>query len=190
MIDYANWFKSKSETYFLERLQEFKGKDDLKFLQVGVFTGDASIWLVDNLLTGQNCTLADVDPWVLNSDYEQESQDWFVDVEATYDEKTKDYTSIIKHKMPSADFFAQNSELYDFIYVDGDKSSNGRYQDVVSAWEVLKPNGLLVCDDAMYVDDVRNCNPFVGLNQFLTEMSGQYNLVHQDNNHALLRKDA
>jgi hypothetical protein len=188
MIIYDNWFKQKSETYFSEHLQGFKDKDNLKFLQIGVFTGDASIWLVDNLLTGQNCTLTDVDKWELDSIFNQESHDWFADVEKTYDKKVKDYTNIIKHKMASANFFAQNTDMYDFIYLDGDKSAEKRYQNAMSAWQTLKPNGLLVCDDATYIDFSRNCNPFVGLNQFLTEMSGQYTLIHQDENHTLIQK--
>lgn len=188
MISYENWFKYKSENYFNQHLQDFKGKNNLKFLQIGVFTGDASIWLVDNLLTGQNCTLTDVDIWELDSSRRQEDKDWFADVEKTYDEKVKNYTNIIKHKMVSASFFLQNTEMYDFIYLDGDKSADGRYQDAMSAWQALKPNGLLVCDDASYVDPSINANPFVGLNRFLTEMSGQYTLIHQDENHTLIQK--
>jgi predicted O-methyltransferase YrrM len=188
MIYYENWFKQKSEEYFGVHLQDFKNKDNLKFLQIGVYTGDGSIWLVDNLLTGQNCTLTDVERWELDSDRPQQDKDYFADVEKTYDEKVKNYTNIIKHKMASADFFPQNTEMYDFIYLDGDKSAEGRYQDAISAWQTLKPNGLLVCDDATYVAPAINANPFVGLNQFLTEMSGQYTLIHQDQNHTLIQK--
>jgi len=188
MVNYENWFTIKSENYFFDHLKEFKNQDNLKFLQIGVYTGDGSIWLVDNLLTGQNCTLTDVDPWVLDSNYNQESKDWFVDVEPTYDKKVKDYTNIIKHKISSADFFAQNLESYDFIYLDGDKSADGRYQDAMLAWQILNPNGLLVCDDACYVDTSVNASPFLGLSRFLTEMSDQYTLVHQDENHTLIQK--
>lgn len=189
MIVYENWFRQKSEKYFNEHLQGFKNKNNLKFLQIGVYTGDASIWLVDNLLTGQNCTLTDVERWELDSNRPKEHKDYFSDVEKTYDEKVKNYSNIIKHKMASVDFFLQNTEMYDFIYLDGDKSAEGRYQDAMSAWQALKPNGLLVCDDAAYVDFELNYNPFVGLNQFLTEMSGQYTLIHQDENHTLIQKE-
>lgn len=188
MIIYDNWFKQKSETYFSEHLQGFKDKDNLKFLQIGVFTGDASIWLVNNLLTGQSCTLTDVDKWELDLDRSQEDKDWFANVEETYDEKVKDYTNIIKHKMASVDFFSQNTESYDFIYLDGDKSAEGRYQDAMSAWQALKPDGMLVCDDLSLVNTENNWNPSLGFNQFLTEISGQYTLVHQDEQHTLIQK--
>ena len=188
MISYPNWFNLKSEDYFTQHLQDFKSKDNLKFLQIGVFTGDGSIWLVDNILTGQNCTLTDVDKWVLDPSESKESHDWFADVEKTYDEKVKNYTNIIKHKIDSASFFLENTEMYDFIYLDGDKSAEGRYKDAVSSWQSLKPNGLLVCDDLGFVDTEKNWNVPLGLNKFLTEMSSQCTLIHQDENHILIQK--
>ena len=185
---YENWFKHKSEAYFSEHLQEFKNKDNLKFLQIGVFTGDGSVWLVNNLLTGQNCTLTDVDKWVLDENANQESIEWFAGVEKIYDEKVKDYAKIIKHKIDSADFFVENTECYDFIYLDGDKSSEGRYQDAISAWQALKPTGLLVCDDLNMLNVENNWQPRPGFNKFLNEISGQYTLIHQQENHTLIQK--
>jgi predicted O-methyltransferase YrrM len=188
MIDYPNWFKDKSEDYFAQHLQEFRRKDDLKFLQVGVFTGDGSIWLLDNLLTGQGCTLTDVERWELDASASQESHDWFADVEATYDAKTSGYTNIIKHKMPSATFFAQNSESYDFIYLDGDKSEDGVYADATAAWQTLKPNGLLVRDDLTLCNLEQNWNPAPGIDRFLADIAGQYVIVNQTEQHILIRK--
>jgi predicted O-methyltransferase YrrM len=185
---YDNWFNHKSQAYFSEHLQEFKNKDNLKFLQVGVFTGDGTIWLVDNLLTGQNCTLTDVDKWVLDQGANQESQNWFVDVEKIYDQKVKNYANIIKHKKDSANFFLENTESFDFIYLDGDKSPEGRYQDAISAWQTLKPAGLLVCDDLNFVNLENNWQPRPGFNKFLNEISGKYTLIHQEENHTLIQK--
>jgi len=188
MINYPNWFNHKSEDYFTQHLQDFKDKDNLKFLQIGVFTGDGSVWLLDNLLTGQGCTLTDVERWELDADKNQESHDWFADVEATYDDKVKDYTNIIKHKMPSTDFFAQNSESYDFIYLDGDKSEDGVYADAMAAWQTLKPNGLLVRDDMGFCVLEENWNPGPGMNAFLAAINGQYTVVNQTEQHILISK--
>jgi predicted O-methyltransferase YrrM len=190
MIDYPNWFNHKSEDYFTQHLQNFKGKDNLKFLQIGVFTGDGSLWLVNNLLTGQDCTLTDVDRWELDADKNQASHDWFADVEATYDDKVKDYTNIIKHKMPSATFFAQNSESYDFIYLDGDKSEDGVYADAMAAWQTLKPNGLFVRDDLTLHNPDESWDPAPGIAAFLSAINGQYEVVNQTEQHLLIKKNA
>lgn len=188
MIEYPNWFKHKSEDYFTQHLQDFKGKDNLKFLQIGVFTGDGSVWLLDNLLTGQGCTLTDVERWELDADMNQESHDWFAYVEETYDNKVKDYSNIIKHKMPSATFFAQNSESYDFIYLDGDKSEDGAYADAMAAWKTLKQGGLLVRDDMDFCVPDQNWNSASGINAFLAAINGQYTVVNQTEQHLLIKK--
>jgi hypothetical protein len=47
---------------------------------------------------------------------------------------------------------------------------------------------MLVCDDLSLVNTENNWNPSLGFNQFLTEMSGQYTLVHQDEQHTLIQK--
>lgn len=190
IIDYPNWFKHKSEDYFTQHLQNFKDKNNLKFLQIGVFTGDGSLWLVDNLLTGQGCTLTDVDRWELDASATQASHDWFADVEATYDAKTEGYSNIIKYKMDSTTFFAQNSDSFDFIYLDGDKSADGVYADAMAAWQTLKPNGLFVRDDLTLCDLDENWDPAPGIAAFLSAINGQYEVVNQTEQHLLIKKTA
>ena len=41
--NYPNWFNIAAKGYFAEYLEEFKGKPNLHFLQIGVYTGDASL---------------------------------------------------------------------------------------------------------------------------------------------------
>ena len=62
MTEYPNWF-SYVYPNFRDFLFDLAGKDDLRFLQLGVFTGDASVWMLENILTGSNCQLHDVDTW-------------------------------------------------------------------------------------------------------------------------------
>jgi predicted O-methyltransferase YrrM len=190
IIDYPNWFEHKSEDYFTQHLQDFKDKDNLKFLQIGVFTGDGSIWLLNNLLTGQSCTLTDVDRWELDASANQESHDWFADVEATYDAKTEAYTNIIKYKMDSTTFFAQNSDSFDFIYLDGDKSEDGVYADAMAAWQTLKPDGLFVRDDMDFCVPDQNWNAAPGIVAFLAAINGQYTVINQTDQHLLIKKKA
>lgn len=188
MTGYPNWFKDKSENFFTEKLQGYKNQSNLNFLQIGVFTGDGSIWLLDNLLTGENCTLTDVDKWVLDDSANKESHEWFKNVESAYDEKTKFYKNIFKHKIDSATFFAENSNVYDFIYLDGDKSSDGVYQDAISAWKTLKVDGLMVRDDYSFCVLDQNWNPAPGIDKFLAEIEGQYEAIYKDDQHILIKK--
>lgn len=90
--------------------------------------------------------------------------------------------------MPSVTFFAQNSESYDFIYLDGDKSEDGAYADAMAAWQTLKPNGLLVRDDMNFCVPEENWNPGPGMNAFLAAINGQYTVVNQTEQHLLIKK--
>jgi hypothetical protein len=50
-MNYPNWFEMTAKHNFQTYLAEFKDKPNLKFLQLGVYTGDASVWLCNNILT-------------------------------------------------------------------------------------------------------------------------------------------
>ena len=82
MTDYPNWFEPYAKPNFEQFLVPLKGKDNLKFLQLGVFTGDASVWLCEHTLTGKDCWLIDVDTWEGSAEEVHESMD-FDDVYAT-----------------------------------------------------------------------------------------------------------
>ena len=61
MATYPNWFAATAQADFETYLAEFKDKPNLKFLQLGVFTGDATVWLCNNILTDKSSKLIDVD---------------------------------------------------------------------------------------------------------------------------------
>jgi hypothetical protein len=62
-MNYPNWFEMTAKHNFQTYLAEFKDKPNLKFLQLGVYTGDASVWLCNNILTVKGSVLIDVDTW-------------------------------------------------------------------------------------------------------------------------------
>ena len=62
-MEYPNWFAQSAQYNFDVLLQRFIGEDNLHFLQLGAYTGDASVWMAENILTGSNCMLMDVDTW-------------------------------------------------------------------------------------------------------------------------------
>ena len=64
MPRFPNWFASSPAIEnFKELISGMAGKPDLNFLQLGAFTGDASVWLLDNILTHPSSHLTDVDTW-------------------------------------------------------------------------------------------------------------------------------
>ena len=149
---YPNWFKITAEENFKSQLMPLAGKFGLRFLQIGAFTGNASVWLVDNILTQRNSVLEDVDTWSGSDEQEHKEMDW-LDVERTYDSRIAFRPNVIKYKMDSKEFLRSIEKVtFDFIYIDGDHTAEGVLQDAVLGWRLLKPGGIMAFDDYLWED--------------------------------------
>lgn len=167
---YPNWFKITAEPSFNKYLMKYAGKGWLTFLQIGVFTGDASVWLAENVLTGDDCILVDLDTWGgSEGEAVHKEFDW-ADVEATYDAKTSKYTCIDKIKGDSKEFFAAK-DMFDFIYIDADHTAKGTYDDAQRCWGSLKKSGILAFDDYTWTHESGDPEqtPKPGIDKFLEE---------------------
>ena len=144
-----NWFANDGQQNFENiLLKNFQGKS-FKFLQVGAYSGDASLWLYENLLRKSDSILVDVDTWEGSDEPAHKALNWDT-VENLYDARTRiarEQRKIIKVKLTSDYFFKNNREFYDFIYIDGDHTAYGVIKDAVNAFEVLKPGGIIAFDD-------------------------------------------
>jgi len=181
VTDYPNWFQGAAHDNFAQYLEHFKGEENLHFLQVGAYTGDASKWLLDNILTGRNCMLTDVDTWQGSDEPVHHDMDW-QNVEQVYDAKLSMYSTVFKHKMTSDEYFADHSNgWYDFVYIDADHTAHAAYTDGVNGWRDLKPNGILAFDDYTWGDGLpdQTLAPRPGIDKFLEEYAGQYQLINK-----------
>ena len=144
-----DWFLSnKTKNDFERLLQEFKGKSNLKFLEIGSFCGNSAAWTIENILTDKTSTLTCVDPWNGNIVHEAADYD-FGYIERAFDEQLEPFKDqLIKCKAYSDDWLMSNrSEMYDFIYIDGDHMPQAFMLDGVLSWELLKPGGIMAIDD-------------------------------------------
>lgn len=44
-------------------LAEYKDKDNLMFLEIGSFTGDSAVYMLENILTSESSRLFCIDTW-------------------------------------------------------------------------------------------------------------------------------
>ncbi len=178
--NYPNWFDGQ-RYHFEKHLLHLAGKPDLKFLQIGVFTGDASIWLCENILTDRTSWLYDVDTWA-GSDEKQHSEIDFDQVFEYYEERIGALKSTIRLRMTSDDYFAGNNTVrFDFIYIDGDHTSHQVAKDADSAWKLLKSEGIMAFDDYLWGQDLEpELTPKPAINRFLAKYTGEYDLLSKD----------
>lgn len=151
-INFPNWFDGiKASTNFENVLSSYKGIPGLKFLEIGSFTGDSAVYMLENILTSESSRLTCVDTWAGSLEHAGELQEHFTmgEVEKRFDERMKPFTGkFFKNKSTSTDFLIKNRDvIYDFIYIDGDHTANTVLSDAVLSWDLLKVGGIMAFDD-------------------------------------------
>jgi len=168
MTDFPNWFDVTARDNFEKYAPD---TPRLKVLQIGVFTGDATEWLLSNRDIEY---IVDVDTWQGSSVEFQHEKINFAEVEKHYDSRFKDNTKVDKYKMNSTEFLSNHMhdpEEYDFIYIDGDHTALQVGIDGLLAWRGLKPGGVIAFDDYAWQSDKGS------FYEPITGIQGMYHIV-------------
>ena len=189
-MTYPNWFEYVRPN-FEEFLTPLAGRDDQRFLQLGVFTGDASVWMCENVLTGKDNLLIDVDTWEGSDEPDHKSMD-FEDVFATYQSKIEPYKKTIHSYKSTTTWYLhgiRRPPSYDFIYIDADHTTVGVILDGELAWPQLKSGGIMAFDDYTWghASGDPRLAPQVGIDLFLHRHELDYQLLTK-NNQVWIRK--
>jgi hypothetical protein len=183
-MTYPNWFKQIAEHNFEEFLRPLEGKEWLRFLQLGCFTGDASVWLCQNILTGKHSWLDDVDTWKGAPNEPIQEQMDFEDVFRIYRDKTKGMP-ITRNRRTTTEYLLDNDNevmrpsFFDFIYVDAHHTSASAFLDSELSWPLLKSDGILAIDDYewQHPDGVDIHAPKLGIHMFLDRHAGEFDTL-------------
>ena len=147
--NFPNWFDGQ-KYLFEEFLLEFADKPNLKFLQIGAYTGDASVWMLDNVLTNPTSWLVDVDTWE-GSDEPEHTKINFNKVYECYKERMTSYVNVRSIQDNSNNFFKHNTEsIFNFIYIDGNHTYAQVLKDAENAWNTLLIGGIMAFDDYLW----------------------------------------
>jgi predicted O-methyltransferase YrrM len=183
VAEYPNWFAQAAVYNFEAFLTPLAGKDNLNFLQLGVFTGDASLWLAQNVLTGSDCLLTDVDTWAGSEEEAHETMN-FADVYSVYLDKVKPYPFVEHYELDTNLFFKSFAKQdYDFIYIDADHTTVGALLDGEHSWPLLKSGGILAFDDYIWSHESGDPRlaPQVGIDLFLHRHQMDLELLAKNN---------
>ena len=182
MTEYPNWFAKSAIDNFATYLIQDKGLPNLRYLQLGVFTGDTSVWLMENILTDPSSRLHDVDTWQGSDEEEHKSMD-FEDVYETYKKKLEPYQErllALRTDTVTAlinDLNYQGNE-YDFIYVDADHTTVGVLLDAELGWRLLKSGGIMAFDDLTWGSHLPpSQSPKAGILLFAERHKQEFDLV-------------
>ena len=120
--------------------------------------------------TFRNSKITCVDTWSGSDEHLKQNFDI---IEANFDTNTRLYQNdnrLKKIKNTSDDFFSNNFQSFDLIFVDGDHSSEQVKKDINNSWKILNNGGYLILDDYLwwYYKDLTN-NPAFIINNFISE---------------------
>ena len=180
MAEYPNWFAKSAIDNFATYLIQDAGLPNLKYLQLGAFTGDASVWLMENILTDPSSHLFDVDTWQGSDEIDHKSMD-FDDVYSVYKEKVKDL-AIASVAMRTDEYLIRVREVFtesfDFIYVDADHTTVGVLLDAELSWPLLKSGGIMAFDDLTWGADLPpSQSPKAGILLFAERHKDEFDLI-------------
>ncbi len=161
------WFTNN--LYFIKKnLANTKIKN---LLEIGSYEGRSALFFLDLFkITKISC----VDTWSGSDEHKDIN---FHAIENNFDLNTKSFKekkTLLKFKMTSDEFFKQNKNKFDFIYVDGDHAKDQVYKDLINSWSILNSNGFLLIDDYMwwYFKDLKK-NPASAVNSFINKYFDQ-----------------
>ena len=123
-----------------------------KILEIGCFEGLSSVFFADNFLDNEE----------MNFDFNISN--------------CKNLDKITIHKITSDNFFENNNETYNFIYIDGCHEPSFIKRDMENSFNVLEKNGIMWMDDYLGGDGIKIKNT---MDAFLEKYNGQYELIHR-----------
>lgn len=142
-----DWFNSNlAEQAFTRHLLPLAGQEHFAVLQIGAYCGDASEWLLKNILTGFGSWLVDVDTWEGSDEEPHHEIDWN-EVLDFYGNRLSAYRNHGMYVGTSDSYFEMKPAPFDFIYVDGDHRSEQVLRDAVNADRYIKVGGIIAFDD-------------------------------------------
>lgn len=183
-----NWFELDAKEHFEAQLAARRFPEGARALQLGAYTGDASVWLMENTAF----TLTDVDTWRGSQESAHAELDW-AEVEATYDRRTARFRAdthhdpdgrhprIRKFKRASAEFLRDERTTYSFVYIDAAHDAASVLADAMLTMPLLASGSILAFDD--YAWDLGATpldNPRAGIDKFLEIYGDRFTTLQLD----------
>lgn len=172
-------------------LDAFKGLKGVRALEIGCFQGRSSLWFLENILTGEGSTLTVVDNFI--GHIENGPDEIRQTMEAMFDQNLWDHLyngKLLKEKGDSdlvlPRMWVTGKGGFNFIYLDGSHDPKDVWLDLVMAWKMLSPGGILIIDDYNYKFGRRI--PKMAINPFM-DVFGTELMVLQLDWQVVLRKE-
>jgi hypothetical protein len=150
-------------------------------LQLGAWVGISSVWMIKNFAS----TLVDVDMFS-RAAYDNHPEDlnlkWVAEelffAEKEYLKNTKNLKNISLFKGSTEKFFQQNTQTFDFIYIDASHDKKDVTFDADQSFLILNPGGIMAFDDFLwYYGKDQELIPHIAILEFLIKYYGKIKIL-------------
>ncbi|GBC00218.1 hypothetical protein RclHR1_03790011 [Rhizophagus clarus] len=185
MKDYKftrNWFE-KHIPDWEKTLSGLRNKK-INVLDIGVFEGRATVWILDELFQHPDSQLIAIDPF----------ENTFEGIFATNENKETYYRNLRESgkenqvkTVGDMNYFDaltklnhEKKEKFDFIHVDGSHSACHVLSNAVLSWNLLKEGGIMILDDYEWdLFEEEYNNPRIAINSFLQSYQSQIEIIYK-----------
>jgi len=167
-------------------LKNYKDKPNLTFLELGVFEGLCTRWLLDNILTDQTsciycCDIFDNVNYKLkfNDIFKHfgsnNMKDIFIKNINDHKNKVKIFEGTTSNVLKLPDLLSQQ---FDFVYIDASHKSCNVLEDAILSFPLVKKDGIIIFDDYLEQDMLSIEQPKIGIDSFLNSYKGLYEIIN------------
>jgi predicted O-methyltransferase YrrM len=152
----------------------------VKALEVGVFEGRSTVWLLEHVLTHPEARLTWVDTFAGGAEHTDAN---LGGLETRFRANTARFGAKLSgHVGRSRDVLRgmDAGERFDLVYIDGSHEAADVLADAVLAWPLVEPGGLVGFDDyAWQVFPEPHRRPALAVDAFLACMKGKFEELHR-----------
>lgn len=163
-----------------EYINKFRGKP-ITVLEIGCFEGQATVWLLENILNHPDSRIICVDTFEGSAEHKVLGIDWSK-IEGQFHENVKLWKDKVSvHKGKSIDVLRQLSRsIFDIAYIDGSHAAPDVITDACLTWPLLRPNSVLIFDDFEWIGGTGPLDrPKLAIESFLSVFADQLTVLHK-----------
>jgi hypothetical protein len=143
-------------------LNHYKGKPNLRFLEIGSYQGRAAVWLLENILTHNSSSITCIDTFEGSVEHHEHFKDDIKNLFETFSHNMSrfgDKVKVMKNRSQvalkhlsicGANLNKGDDGQFDFVYIDGDHRASSVMEDAVLSLPLLKQGGLMIFDDYLW----------------------------------------
>lgn len=145
-------------------------------VEIGSYEGRSALWILENLLGHPDSILHCADTFAGGVEHDAAQTDGLLNRFAANIRSSPGAAKVRAHRGLSAQVLIKliyEGVKADFVYVDGSHQAPDVLADLVLAFEILRPGGVLICDDYLWSneapgsEDVLN-SPKIAVDAFTT----------------------